>query len=447
MKKVLFTAVAVVVVAAGVATAVVMNRDRDEAWKSLPTVHATRGEFVVTIPEVGVLKARRNATAISPFYEKVLKLVPEETVVEEGDPVVWLDTTRFEETMIRETATFESAKARLDKALEQLRIDLLKNKLTMEQKEGDLEFARVEARFTREKYNKVKQLVEADVLAQRRLDAAEKEMDDKEFGLKKAESDFAAAREDSRVKEQVNEYERVHAKADFDRAERRFNSTKERIDEAVVKAPAAGTVFYARVWKQSGYGKVQEGDQAYNGRALVNIPDLSEMLVKSQVGESNLGRISDEMPVRVRVDSFPDEEFAGYIEAVGTMAIDRRESEGAGFIDRESIQERVFELTVRLDPTDEQLRPGSTCEVEIVTNTVQDAVSVPLDAAFRVEGEDVVFVVGEDDWDKRVVETGDRNRKNVIVTKGLNGDEQLLLEKPKTEEDDEGQGPELVTSG
>jgi len=441
------TAVVVVVVAAGVAAAVVMTRDRDEPWRLLPSVHATRGEFTVTIPEVGVLKARRNATAVSPFYEKVLKLVPEETVVEEGDPVVWLDTTQFEERMIRETATFEAAKARLDKSLEQLRVDLIKNKLTMEEKEGDLEFARVEARFAREKYNKVKRLVEADVLAQRRLDEAEKELSDKEFGLKKAEADFATAREDSRVKEQINEYEQIHAKADFDRAERRFNKTKEKIDQAVVKAPAAGTVFYARVYRQSAYGKVREGDQAYQGWALVDIPDLSEMLVKSQVGESNVGRISEEMPVRVQVDSFPDDEFAGRIETIGTMAVERYNSEGAGFIDRQSIQERVFELTMQLDPTEKQLRPGSTCEVEIVTNTEQDAVSIPLDAVFRIEGEDVVFVVDEDRWEKRVVETGDRNRKNVIVTNGLEGDEELLIEKPEAEEEDERQGPALVTSG
>ncbi len=447
MKKVVLTAVVVVVVAAGVAAAVVMTRDRDEAWRSLPSVHATRGEFTVTIPEVGVLKALRNATAISPFYEKVLKLVPEETVVEEGDPVVWLDTAQFEEMMIRETAAFEAAKARLVKSLEQLRVDLVKNKLTMEQKEGDLEYARIEARFAGAKYNKVKRLVEADVVAQRRLDEAENELRDKEFGLKKVEADFATTREDSRVKEQINKYEQIHAKADFERAERRFNKTKERIDQAVVKAPAAGTVFYARVYKQSGYGKVQEGDQAYQGWALVNIPDLSEMLVKSQVGESNVGRISEEMPVRVQVDSFPDEEFAGRIETIGAMAIERYNSEGAGFIDRQSIQERVFELTVRLDPTDEQLRPGSTCEVEIVTSTEQDAVSIPLDAVFRIEGEDVVFVVGEDGWEKRVVESGDRNRKNVIVTNGLEGDEELLLEKPKAEEDDEGQGPALMTQG
>jgi len=66
---------------------------------------------------------------------------------------------------------------------------------------------------------------------------------------------------------------------------------------------------------------------------------------------------------------------------------------------------------------------------------------------FRAEGEDVVYVYGEEIWQKRAVETGERNRKNVIITKGLEGEEELLLEEPKSQEEEQPQGPALMQTG
>jgi len=451
MKKTILTFVLVAVIAAGGITATVtMKRKTDQSWRVIPRAPVQSGEFTVTIPEVGIIMARRDASATAPFSDKIIELVPEEAVVEKGDPVAWLDTTRFEDEIIHETAAFEQAKVHLERTLEQLRLDLEKNKLTIEQTKGDLEFSRIEAEFAREKYEKVQKLVDADVVAQRDLDDAEAEFREKKYALKRAEADYESALAESRVNEMINQIAQEHARADFARAQRRFEQGKESLEQAVVRAPAAGTVFYARVRNHETrrYEKIEEGDEVDQGDTIVKIPDLTDMLVKSQVDESEIGRIEEGMRVIVRVDAYPDEELGGTIELIGAVAIDREDSQGAGFYTDETEEDQVFELTVKLDSSDLDLRPGSTCELEIVTETEQDVMYVPLDAVFRVEGEDIVYVAGEESWERRVIETGNHNRKSIIVTEGIERDDEVLLREPRADDrNEQPQRPAMIGRG
>ena len=56
--------------------------------------------------------------------------------------------------------------------------------------------------------------------------------------------------------------------------------------------------------------------------------------------------------------------------------------------------QRVFRALVSLSDSNEELRPGMSCSVEIVVAEIEDTIYMPLQAAFQRDGETICFVDG-----------------------------------------------------
>jgi len=82
------------------------------------------------------------------------------------------------------------------------------------------------------------------------------------------------------------------------------------------KAPVDGIVIHATRWdwmKQKRV-KIREGDRVWRGVQLMSIPDLSEMLVKTQVPETEINRVQVGQKVRIKADAYPDLKLTGKIQ-------------------------------------------------------------------------------------------------------------------------------------
>jgi len=114
------------------------------------------------------------------------------------------------------------------------------------------------------------------------------------------------------------------------------------------------------------------------GSVIAVVADLSLILVEAEVGETEVTGIRMEQSVRIKVDAVPDKEFHGHVVEIGASAAVRQNA-GSGI--------RYFKVKVAIDDPDEQLRPGMTSQVSIVTSSVGDAVAVPIQAVVeRVPG-------------------------------------------------------------
>ncbi|MBE9572840.1 MAG: hypothetical protein IMF11_19625 [Proteobacteria bacterium] len=91
---------------------------------------------------------------------------------------------------------------------------------------------------------------------------------------------------------------------------------------------------------------------------------------------------------------------------------------------------KTFESIVSLDEMDERMRPGMTCQVDIIIQRIPDVVSVPIEAVFEREGKTVVFVMGSRSAKKKEVELGKRSTTHIIVTEGLAQGERIALRDP-----------------
>ena len=99
------------------------------------------------------------------------------------------------------------------------------------------------------------------------------------------------------------------------------------------------------------------------------IADLSEILVESDVNETDVVALRLAMPAKIKVDAIPDKEYSGHVEEIGSSAA-ARQSAGAGI--------RYFKVKVAIDNADDRLRPGMTSQVSIITNTAANTPAVPI---------------------------------------------------------------------
>ena len=88
----------------------------------------------------------------------------------------------------------------------------------------------------------------------------------------------------------------------------------------------------------------------------------------------------------------------------------------------------TVEVWIEAANPDGRLRPGTTVNVQMVAQTLNNAVVIPASALLKTpEGETTVMIVRDDRAHQVSVETGIREGDRVQITKGLSGDETVIV--------------------
>jgi len=218
------------------------------------------------------------------------------------------------------------------------------------------------------------------------------------------------------------------------RAQERVNQSQREIDQLTMEAPIPGMVVYLEIWKGGSMDKVQEGDSPWPGQGLVNLPDLSEMVVNAAASEVDASSVDSGQSVVVVLDAFPDIEYEGTVNKKGTLA--RRKEPGSKI--------NVFDVEISVLTDDKQVKPGMSASAKIIVDRIADVVSAPLESVFEKEGEVFVYLNNKK---KQQVEVGRRNDMSVEILSGLEGGERICLTDPTVGEQglpgDKASEPEL----
>jgi HlyD family secretion protein len=125
---------------------------------------------------------------------------------------------------------------------------------------------------------------------------------------------------------------------------------------------------------------VEEGEVAVPGTfsretgLLLTIADLSVILAKVQVDETDVVRLSDSDSVEVTIDAYPDSTFVGRVTRVSNSAKLTNTQTASGSNDRAV----DFDVEIRLDDPPGDIRPDLSCTARIVTDTRGNALSIPI---------------------------------------------------------------------
>ncbi len=108
------------------------------------------------------------------------------------------------------------------------------------------------------------------------------------------------------------------------------------------------------------------------GTEILTVSDLSRMLVRADVDETDIVDVRLGQKAKITVDALPDTSFPGTVTEIGNTAKRSAVSTVEG--------QTNFEVKVVFDQTVPAVRPGMTADVEIETATHKDAVAVPIQA-------------------------------------------------------------------
>ncbi|HKF03852.1 MAG TPA: efflux RND transporter periplasmic adaptor subunit [Candidatus Sulfotelmatobacter sp.] len=375
----------------------------------IPTIEVKRGEFLDSLQFRGEVKALKSVTISAPSEAgdlQIVKISPEGTVVKAGDVVVEFDKTKTEQDLAQYRSGLKSAEAEIGQAKAQARLTEEQDKTAVLKARYDVEGQKLEAS-------------KQEIVSRIEGEEAKLKLADSEQKLHEAEakekSDAALNKATIESKEQAS----VKAKYDVARAERALSQMS-------LRSPSAGTISLLQHWGGSGMITYRNGDRAWPGAAIAELPDAASLRVTARVDETERGRLAANQPVNVQLNSIPDRQFTGRIDKISAIA-------SLDFSSGWPIN-RNFMLEIALDQTDARFKPGITGDITVVVDKVPNAIIIPAQALFQKSGDNVVYVWRGGEFEERSVEVGRRSGDKIMLAKGVKSGEQLALRDPMLKE-------------
>ena len=227
--------------------------------------------------------------------------------------------------------------------------------------------------------------------------------------------------EDGRTLLEIRKVQEESAMLEIERAKSSWEEAEEALSKTVTFAPMNGTI--TKLGAELGERVVGTGQFA--GTEILRVADLSNMEVRIEVSETDIVHVKVNDKATVEVDAMPDEEFDGWVTEISSSAANVRQ---------DNDQLTTFEVRIRLDRPSPQLRPGMTATADIETETVYDAISVPMQSVTVRKKEDVRKAldpdVGQEDEKNR-----DAEDESPISGNKRMADDQTRQEKRQANED------------
>ncbi|MBS0010288.1 MAG: HlyD family efflux transporter periplasmic adaptor subunit, partial [Bacteroidales bacterium] len=161
------------------------------------------------------------------------------------------------------------------------------------------------------------------------------------------------------------------------------------------------------------------------------LPDMSSMISKTYVNEIDISKVSKNQLVRISVDAFPDKRYTGKVISVANIGEQLPNTDA-----------KVFEVIIKLDAVESILRPSMTTGNQIVTQTFDDVLSIPLECVHA--SEDSIPYVYHRNGTRQVVVLGESNENRIIIEEGLEAGDQLYLSLPEDDQTFKLVGEELI---
>ncbi len=224
-----------------------------------------------------------------------------------------------------------------------------------------------------------------------------------------------------------SKYNYDQSKKELDQALINFNIAKEQYAQVEeIDTKGAESKIYASVHGKVISRSVEEGEMISSvglgnsdGTAIMNIADLSKMIVKSNINEIDINKYREGQKAQITVPANPYHKYKGTIKQIAVMAIDSNNT-------------KVFPIEIELEDVDKKIMPGMTAEITIQGDSKQDIIKIPIRALFSNDkGEDVVYIAeNEKITETRVVQTGINNFREVEIVSGLQENEEISLFPP-----------------
>ena len=372
------------------------------------TTSVKSGDFKVVVTTTGELRARKfvqvqgpsNAQQAEIWQMKISSLVPEGTVVKQGDIVAELDRSGIAAKLAEVTLALQKAEAQLTQA----QLDSALTLATAREELKTLEFGLEEKKLAKEG----SQYEAPSVRRQAEID------------FQKAERALAQAKANYITKQRQAQAKMREVGADVERQRNKQKVIMDVMNAFSIRAPENGMVIYVKEW--NGRKKTAGTQIGPWDPTVATLPDLTQMESMTYLNEIDVRKVAVGQPVSIALDADPAKKLTGKVVSVANVGEQRPNADA-----------KVFEVKIEIAQADTTLRPGMTTSNAIETAVVKGARWVPIEAVNADSGVSYVYKVDGRRIVKQEVETGAMNDNEVVIARGLDKDDKVLLVPPTDE--------------
>ncbi len=191
--------------------------------------------------------------------------------------------------------------------------------------------------------------------------------------------------------------DRQKAQAALDQAKAAYAAAGELLAKSNIRTTVPGTVYAL---------PVKAGAYVNTGDLLVQVADLSKVIVRAFVDEPDIGRLARGQQVDITWDALPGRTWDGVVTHVPSSVTVR----GA---------RTVGEVTSEVDNKDRKLLPNVNVSAIITTAKHENTLTVPREAVHQDEGKRYVLQVVDNKLKRQNVETSLSNLTLIEISNGL----------------------------
>lgn len=340
---------------------------------------------------------------------KIQDLIPEGTLVKAGDYIARLDRTSYTNTLTDALNSLQTEQTNLQTKIIDTAVtlsglrDAIKNQVyVVEDAEITLQQDKYEPPATIRK-------------AEQALDKAKRSLEQQKisYNLRKrqniAEIDF--------------QRQKVQNASDL------VSSLQDFLSKFTIISPADGMVTY----KKDRDGTKRKTGSSLNPFDLViaTLPDLSSLLSKIYVSEIEVTKLKTGMETVVTIDALPGKKYKGHVESIANVGEVLPNSDS-----------KMFEVLIKIDGTDPDLRPSMTTSNKIIIESFDNAIFVPTECLMT--GADGIPFVYKKNGTRQVIIPGAANDKYTVIKKGLEEGTLVYTTIPANPESFKLKGKELI---
>lgn len=374
------------------------------------TAKVTKGTFLNEIYISGEAQSTSSKKINGPtssrrfgiYRIKIQDLVAEGTVVKKGDYIGKLDASEV-------IGKINDAQLNLDKAESRYIQQQLDTTLTLKQERNaikDLQF-----------------IIEEDKLElERSIYEPPATIRSLEIKIEKTKRDLKEKKADYSIKKRQANAKMVEVGTEVSKIKKLIKNLADLQKEFTIFSEDAGMVTYVKEW--NGTKRKVGSDIAYYDPAIASLPDLTKMESKTYSNEVDIRKIKEDLKVKIGFDAFPDIELDGVVTEVANVGETRAGSDI-----------KLFQVLIKLNETNDNIRPGMTTSNKILTKKQDSVLMIPLEAIFSKDSISYTYVKSGYSIDKKQVKLGLSNNETVIIDNGLEEGDVVYLNKPENLEE------------
>ena len=427
----------------------------------------------ITAVETGTIESASSVNVLSEVEgtPAILSLVPQGTIVNQGDAVVELDASALRTRLTEQQIAVQRAQGLHDQAQRQLVVARSQAESDVRNAEKAVEYAdldlkkyveaeyplllrqlQTETTLAEEEHKRARVQVQVSEALHRDRYLSEGELEADRLRATRAEKrvEIARAQEmklrdydeprsrrdgESRVAEAKRALERARpqAEATVDQAEKSLATEKatllleegklrkleDQVEKCTMRAPQAGLVVYPFPDDADRLELIiKQGTNVRQRQHVFSIPDTSALQVRTSTHEALVRQVKRGMPARLWIDVLPDVVLRGEVASVAAEPDP---------VDWRRTKVKFYETKVRLLDRVEDLRLGMTARVEIQIEELHAVLAVPVQAVVQKGEKGVCYVLRGGSPELRRLRLGKANVEHVEVKEGLKAGERVLL--------------------